>query len=312
MVAARKFIDNAPTATLTAPINSTATSITLSSLAGFPTAFPYYATLDIGTASAEVVQVTGAVGPTATVVRNVNGLGAFAHVGTSGTFTHTAVALDFQEANDHHVASTGVHGVAGAVVGTTDAQTLTNKTLTSPTVNGATLSGTVSGSAAVTTTGTVTGATLLGQRLMTQINFDGSATLQAIGGANQMSGGAVQFDTLSAAGTDGGQANSKVTVPVGKAGVYRISGQVSATLSTGTTGRVQGAITINDAAPTSFICSSIVAPSSGATSAPVPTRYYTLADGDVIRLWIKFIGGATGSITSPGGASNFLLVEKIS
>lgn len=41
--------------------------------------------------------------------------------------------------NEHDTATTGVHGLSGNVVGTSDSQTLTNKTLTSPTLNGGTL-----------------------------------------------------------------------------------------------------------------------------------------------------------------------------
>lgn len=43
-----------------------------------------------------------------------------------------------------HAALTAAHGATGAVVGTTNSQTLTNKTLTSPTINTPTFTGDIS------------------------------------------------------------------------------------------------------------------------------------------------------------------------
>lgn len=149
----RTYVDNASTKKLSGSVTSGATTITLDSLTGLPSSFPYAATIAMGTASAEQVLVTAAPGGTSlTVTRNYNGQGAFSH-SSADTFDHSAIAKDYQEANAHVNATTGVHGVVGAVVGTTDAQVLTNKSLTSPTITGtgtaALASLTVSGAAAV-------------------------------------------------------------------------------------------------------------------------------------------------------------------
>src|SRR5690348_16538790 len=127
MVATRNFIDNSPTTNFPAGLNSSDTTAVVSSLVGFPVVFPYYATIDLGQPTAEVISITGAVGLTITMVRNANGQGAFAHLST-GTLNHTAVALDYTEANQHHT-STSAHGTTSAVVGINDTQTLTNKTV---------------------------------------------------------------------------------------------------------------------------------------------------------------------------------------
>jgi len=101
----------------------------------------------------------------ATIVRGQDGTVAVAHSG-GATFDQVAIAKDLDEANAHTSANSGVHGISGSVVGTTDAQTLTNKTLAAPTVTGTlagaseTLSGTlgVTGNATVGGTLGVTGA----------------------------------------------------------------------------------------------------------------------------------------------------------
>lgn len=130
MPTGQQYGTNVPQTTLTAGILAGTTSFGASSLSGWP-ATPFTAVLEIGTSTQEPIDVLGVSGNTITSCnRAIDGTTAFAHP-INATLTHADIGRDFREARTHIDASTGVHGVTGAVVGTTDAQGMTAKTWTS-------------------------------------------------------------------------------------------------------------------------------------------------------------------------------------
>lgn len=227
MAQSRYFSNTALPTTFYASCTSSATTIQVVSVTGLPASYPFTMDAEWGTANAEVITVTQA--PTgsagnytfANCVRGVDGTTGVAHA-SGAAIAHGASAQDFTGPNAHIGATSGVHGIAGNVVGDADTQTLSNKNLTSgtntfPTFNQNTTgsSGSCTGNAATATSaGSVTGLVAL-----------------ANGGVGSSGGGATATQSLTASAV----ALTGLSASLAVAGTYLVRVKVF-TAGSGTTG----------------------------------------------------------------------------
>jgi len=133
----RKYSSRSQQTTLSGALTSSGTSATVvsgTSLLGGATISAgqtFTVVIDPDTALEEIVDVTAVSTNTLTITRGIDGSTGVAH-SAGAVVRHMAIGRDYREANTHVEASSGVHGLTGSVVGTTDTQTLSGKTLTSP------------------------------------------------------------------------------------------------------------------------------------------------------------------------------------
>lgn len=130
-MARRSYRGNSVATVLSTGISAVDTTATVTDGSGLPVGTnPFVITVNINKTGEEKILVSGRSGNTLSgLTRGYDGTTAATHQ-PGESVIHTLSAVDLDEANAHVNAATGVHGLTGAMVGTTDAQTLTNKTLT--------------------------------------------------------------------------------------------------------------------------------------------------------------------------------------
>lgn len=274
----RYYSSTAAKTTLASAIDSSSTSLQLAAPSGLPSQYPYTLILDKDTASEEIVEVTGLIGSSYQITRNIDLSGAKSH-SVGAIVEHGVSARDFSDSRSHE-AATSAHGVSGDVVGTNGAQTLAGKTLTSPIVNTPTINnGTLTGSITSSATVTVTGSIVVSGGSITGL----SSTSMATSSATPKSYVDAFFGPLTSAVTSANSAAASATAAATSATSAAASASAASASATAAATSATSSATSATAAATSATAASnsaaaaAVSASSAATSATAAATSATSA-----------------------------------
>lgn len=236
MPSAYYYSSTAGTFTITASITTSSTLVQINSAVGLPGSTPFKMVLDPGQTTEEIVKVTAIAGTSLTITRAWDGTTASAH-SAGASARHMMTAEDFTLSRSHEAASVAVHGITGSVVGTTDAQALSNKDLSSATNTMPSTVATLTGTQALTNKDLTGAGNTFPSSLATSANL--TAHTGASTGIHGVTGAVVgTTDTQALSNKDLTAATN--TFPATLATSANLNAHTGATAAHGTTGAIVG------------------------------------------------------------------------
>ncbi len=285
-MAARNYSNIASTASLVGAIDASVGNVIVGDYTGFPAA-PFTATIDLNTASEEVVLVTAVSGFTLAIQRGYDSTPSTAHA-AGALFQHTSIALDLSEANSHNNATAGVHGATGVLVGTTSTQEITNKTFKDNTHRPTAITPGVKVVASGDTTDLFQGRNAADLLTVFAVSKDGDLTAKAIASTAPITGPSGTITTFNCTTLNATTVNAATLAASGAA---TVGGTLGVTGATTLAGAVAASLTIAGFSVSTG--GAVVATSVAAPNVPKVIGHMVASIADTASTVVKTVAGTS-------------------